>query len=177
MLKCSSSNISGAILGTAHGTFSSSVVQGIADITQAYPVTYNASSASNLNVSITDDPADGHSRLTFAVPGFYQISFTGQAQNANANVQDINLWIRYNGTNAPGTDTRYTVNSKHGTVNGNLCIRSIYVVKVLAAGDYIQYIISGSSTDLSLSPNAAGTSPVSPTGNSVTLAAYIIAPL
>jgi hypothetical protein len=177
MLKTVSTNVEANYFGTAHGVFSSTATQSITNTTESKPVTFNGAASSNHNISMTDDPADGHSRLTFAEPGFYMVCFEGQAANANANVQDMNIWIRYKGTDAQGFDSKYTVNPKHGTVPGALCIRSIFIIKVVAANDYLQFIIAGTSTDLSLAPLATGTNPTSPSGFSASLNAHIVAPL
>lgn len=158
--------------GGAQGYFGSyydTTTQSLASTTTAYPITVNSIDG-QLGVSITDDPLDGHSRLTFAYAGTYNIQYSIQFVNADTQIHDANVWLRKNGTDYAYSDSKYSIPNRHGSVDGNLIAAINYVVTV-AAGDYFQLIWNATNTNVSIATLPAGTAPVSPVIPSVILTA------
>lgn len=160
------SSISSGVGSTAYsGAFQDTTTQSIASVTTAYPITLN-----------TDDYVNGvtrgtpTSRIVFANAGLYNIQWSGQFQNTSVSLQDVRVWIRLNGTDVAGTTGYLSVPNSHGGTDGHMIAAWNYVLN-LAAGDYIEFYWSSTSTAVTLQPYAAGTSPVSPTAASVIVTA------
>ena len=59
-------------------------------------------------------------RLTIDHPGIYSITFSIQFSNTDSSIHDTNVWLRKNGGDVPASDSRFSVTSKHGSVDGNV---------------------------------------------------------
>jgi hypothetical protein len=83
--------------------------------------------------------------LTFARTGVYSITYSAQFTNTDSQIHDINVWLRKNDSGAsgdvPASDSKFSIISKHGNINGNVIGCVNYVLK-LAANDYLELIWS-----------------------------------
>ena len=119
-----------------------------------YDTTTQTATAVNTDYSITINNADpdsrgismvSGSRLTFARTGVYSITYSAQFTNTDSQIHDINVWLRKNDSGAsgdvPASDSKFSIISKHGNINGNVIGCVNYVLK-LAANDYLELIWS-----------------------------------
>jgi hypothetical protein len=126
----------------------------------AYFVTLNNTDPDSNGISVVSN-----SRVTFSQAGTYSLTFSIQFINTDTQIHDVNVWLRKNDSGStgdiPDSDTRLSVQNKHGSVNGASLMTVNFVLK-LAAADYIEMIWTTSNTQVSIDTLAAGTNPVSP---------------
>jgi len=165
-------NTGGRFLRTVCGSFYDTTSQ-TATANTATLMTLNSTDTPNTNgVSIVSG-----SRITVTYPGTYNLQFSIQADNANAAVQDMSIWLKQNGTDLVGSTGYLSCPAKHGSENGHGIYGWNYFV-TMAASDYIQLYWSVTSADLSIKYYAAGTSPTRPSTSSVVATmTFVSAPL
>jgi len=150
------SSISSGVGSTAYyGAFQDTTDQTIASTTTAYVVAIGTTDEAN-GVSITSG-----SRITYANAGTYSLNYSIQLENANTAVQDVDIWVRKNGSDLADTNSQFSVANKHGGTNGHLIAVCPYVF-TLAAGDYLEICWAATSTDVSIQTYPAQTSPTRP---------------
>lgn len=140
---------------TPYGAFQDSTDQTIASTTTAYPVTFNTTDFSN-GVSVVSN-----SRLTVKSYGIYNVQFSLQFVNTDSQIQDVDVWFSKNGTNLDNSNSRFSVPSKHGSIDGHLIAALNFWVE-LNANDYVEIVWSGTSTTLSIQQLPTQTSPTRP---------------
>lgn len=123
---------SGIHLTVPYGQFQSTVDQTAAAIDVAYAVTYT-----------TSDFLDGvtlssGSRLTVPSAGVYVVNFSIQLTNSTNAIQDVDIWLRKNGTDVPDTNSRFSIAACKGAGNPSHLIATTPIMVQLAANDYIQ---------------------------------------
>ncbi len=123
---------SGVQLRTPYGQFQSDVDQTALAVDTAYAVTYTQS-----------DFLDGvvlssGSRLTVPDSGIYNVTFSLQFKNTTNGAEDIDVWLRKNGTDIPATNSRFSIVARKATGNPSHLIATTSVMVDLAANDYIQ---------------------------------------
>ena len=119
-----------------------------------YDTTQQIATAANTDYSIginsTDPDSRGisivsGSRVTFSRAGVYSIIYSIQFTNSDTSIHDVNVWLRKNDSGAsgdvPASDSKFSIISKHGNINGNVIGCVNYVLK-LAANDYLELIWS-----------------------------------
>ena len=94
------------------------------------------------------------SRLTVTYAGDYNLMWSGQFTNTDSQLQDVDVWIRINGTDVVGSTGRISVPNKHGSVDGHVLPAWNYFL-TLNANDYVQLYWAVSSTAVSLQTSAA----------------------
>lgn len=145
--------------------------------------TTTANTATLMTLNSTDTTGtngvsiDSGSKITVEYPGVYNMQFSVQAQNANANTQDMSIWIKQNGTDLVGSTGFISIPASHGGTDGHGIYGWNYFIN-MAASDYIQLYWSTPSTDVSIRYYAAGTAPTRPSTSSVVLTmTFVSAPL
>ena len=138
-----------------YGAFQDSTDQSAASTTAAYAVTFNTTDYS-AGISIVSS-----SQITVQSAGVYNIQFSIQFANADSQIQDVDIWFRKNGTNVTASNSKFSVQEKHGSVNGHLIAALNYYIQ-LAAGDYVQLMWSTTDTQVTIEHLAAQTSPTRP---------------
>ena len=98
------------------------------------------------------------SKIQFQYAGLYNLQFSVQLENANVADQDVNIWLRINGTDVAGSNGRVSIASKHGGVNGHSITGWNFVLRV-GAGQYVEIIWSPSSADVTIPHYAATVGP------------------
>lgn len=146
--------------GVPYGAFQDTTDQSAASTTTAYPITLNTTDFSN-GVSVVSN-----SRITFATGGIYNIQFSIQFANDDAQIQDVDVWFRKNGTNLAGSNSKFSVQDKHGSVKGHLIASLNFYIQV-AANDYIELVWATTSTLVTIEHLATQTSPDRPSTPSV----------
>jgi len=97
-------------------------------------------------------------RITFAHTGIYNLQFSSQFQNTNAADKDVDIWLRLNGVDVPGSAGKVAVPSKHGAINGHIIVSWNYLLSVVA-GDYYELMWSTESAANVTMQFFAGASP------------------
>lgn len=141
--------------GVPYGAFQDSTDQSAASTTTAYAITLNTTDFSN-GVSVASN-----SRITFATGGIYNIQFSIQFANADSQIQDVDIWFRKNGTDITASNSKFSVQNKHGSVNGHL-IAALNFYAQVAANDYIEIMWATTNTSVTIEHIPAQTSPTRP---------------
>jgi len=123
---------SGIHLAFPYGQFQSNVDQTAAAIDVAYAVTYTASDFLD-GVTLSSG-----SRLTVPSAGVYVVSFSIQLTNNTNAIQDVDIWLRKNGTDVPDTNSRFSIAARKGAGNPSHLIAATPIMVQLAANDYIE---------------------------------------
>ena len=131
------------------GAFWSTQDQTAAAANTEYAVTLNSSDLANNGVSVVDN-----SKITFSYAGVYHFNASAQFSNSNAQIKDVNLWLKKNGTNIDDTDSKWSIVESHGAVNGH-AFGTVNFILNLNANDYIQLYWQTTSTDVSLQASPA----------------------
>lgn len=134
----------GVHLTFPYGQFSSVTDQTAAAIDQAYAVTYDQSDFLD-GITLSNS-----SRLTVPYEGIYNVMYSIQFQNTTNDVQDIDIWIRKNGTDIPATNSRFSIPARKSAGTASHLIATTPVMVELAANDYIELMWHVTSTSVSM---------------------------
>lgn len=157
---------SGIHITLPYGQFQSQSDQTAAAIDAAYAVTYDQSDFLD-GVTLSSG-----SRLTVPDAGVYVVSFSIQFKNTTNDIQDIDIWLRKNGTDIPDTNSRFSIPARKGSGNPSHLIAVTPVMVELAANDYIQIMWHVTDTGVSIEQYpavaySAGVTPAIPATPSV----------
>lgn len=147
------------------GSFWDTTDQSAANTTTAYAVTLNSSDANSDGVSVVSN-----SRITFAHAGVYNIQFSIQFNNSDSQAHDVDIWFRKNGNDIADSNSRYTIPSKHGAVDGHL-IAALNFVTQLAINDYIEIMWHTDNVAVTIEHLPAAATPTRPATPSVIVTA------
>jgi hypothetical protein len=142
------------------GSFWDETSQVAAAINTAYPILLRKVDLANRGVKIISD-----SRITVDHPGIYSFTFSIQFTNSDVQIHDVNVWLRKNDSGSsgdvPASDSRFSVISSHGGVDGNV-IGTVNFVLGLVAGDYIELMWMTSNVATYIHAEGASASPAHP---------------
>ena len=144
-------------------------------------VTQATASGTALNVvALADtDYSDGVSvatnKITYANGGVYAFEFDAQVENINTTTrQDIYFFLRKNGVDVVGSTTSASIVVQASSIAGKTLVTSTHMISV-SAGDYIELIWAGTSTDVRLQYTAASaTGIVRPSTASISVATWLL---
>jgi len=124
--------------------------------------TFGAANTPTVVAFSTVDSAYGFSlasnKVTITNAGTYNVQFSLQFANMDSQIHEVTVWLRKNGTDITGTGSKYAVVSSHGGVDGYLIAVANFFIDV-AASDYIELVVSTTSTQVYLERYTASTSP------------------
>ena len=157
---------SGIHITLPYGQFQSNVDQTAAAIDVAYAVTYTQSDFLD-GVTLSSG-----SRLTVPDAGVYTVNYSIQFKNTTNAVQDVDIWLRKNGTDIPDTNSRFSIAARKGAGNPSHLIATTPIMVELAANDYIQVMWHVTDTGVSIEhfpavTYSAGVTPAHPATPSV----------
>lgn len=157
---------SGVHLSFPYGQFQSQTDQTAAAIDVAYAITYDVSDFLD-GVTLSSG-----SRLTVPTEGVYTVSFSIQFKNTTNGTQDIDIWLRKNGTDIPDTNSRFSIVPRKGAGNPSHLIATTPIMVKLAANDYVQVMFHVTDVGVSIEHFPAvtavpGTTPAHPATPSV----------
>ena len=144
-----------------YGSFQDTTDQTVADITVAYPITFNTTDFTN-GVTLSNS-----SRLNVKAAGLYNIQFSIQLQNTTNATQDVDIWFRKNGTDIAASNSRFGLPQRKFLGDPSHTIGAMNFFADLAANDYIQLMWRASDVGVVIEHYAAGTSPTRPVTPSV----------
>jgi hypothetical protein len=96
----------GRYVSTPYNQLSSNQDQTAASVAVAYAITLNTDEFPN-GISVVSN-----SRITFAQQGVYNVAYSIQFKNTTNDQQDIDIWLRYNGTDIANSNSRFTIPSR-----------------------------------------------------------------
>lgn len=143
-----------------YGSFQDDTTQTAASTTVAYAMTFNTTDISR-DVSIVSG-----SRITVSRAGVYDLQFSAQFTNTDSAIQDVDIWLRKNGTDIALSRGSVSVPNRHGSVDGAVLPSWNYLMD-LANGDYLELMWRVSNTTVSLITLPTMTSPTRPAAASV----------
>lgn len=144
--------------------------QTAANTTTAYALNI-ASNAGASGITVNSS-----NQITFAYTGTYQLTYSIQFQNTDTGSgnDNVDIWIRKNGTDVTASNSIFNVPLQKGSTPGSLIAVTPYVLQ-LNAGDYIQIMWAVSNTTVSVVTTAAQTGPTIPQTPGVLVAVQQVA--
>lgn len=131
----------GRYISTPYNQLISNSDQSAGSVATAYAVTLD-----------TDEYPDGisiasSSHIVFAQPGIYNITYSIQLKNTNNDLETVDIWLRYNGTDIANSNTRFAVPARKSTGDPSYLVAvTPIMVDVTTANHYIQLMWRTSST-------------------------------
>lgn len=141
----------GKYLNTPHGAFSNSGTQSLTAGNTPYVVTLNTSDFA-LGMSLATN------KITVNQAGIYNVQFSLQFENTNVAIATTWAWLRKNGADIAGTASTWDIHGTHAGSNGYVLGVCNFFVE-LAANDYIELAVAGSTTGINIEAYASSTSP------------------
>lgn len=139
------------------GSFWDEITQTAAAANTPYAIKLRSVDLANRGVKIVSD-----TRITVDHPGIYSLTYSVQFTNSDSQIHDANIWLRKNDSGSsgdvPASDSRFSITSSHGGVNGNV-IGAVNYVLPLVATDYLELMWATSNTAVTILAEAAQTSP------------------
>mgnify|MGYP000075295844 CR=1 FL=1 len=117
------------------------------------------------------------SKIYVDTPGGYNVQYSLQLSNTSTSQPyEIAVWMRYNGSDLPNSNSVVTVPTKHSGVNGQIII-ALNIFVELKANDYVELMWHTNGSSVFLETIPAGTAPVTPVSPSAILTvSYLSAP-
>jgi len=123
----------GRYISTAYNQIISNTDQVAAALDVAYAVTYDTTDFPN-GITVTNN-----SRITFAESGIYTITYSIQFENSNNDTESVDIWLRYEGTDIAGTNSRFGMPPRKSSGDPSTLIAVTPItVDIENDGDYIQ---------------------------------------
>jgi hypothetical protein len=148
----------------AYGSFRDTTTQQVESINTPKAMTFNRITPGVNGVSAKDISVELDSRITVTRTGAYSIHFSAQVTKIETGNGTMDIWLRRNGADVPISISRITVMPSLRHV-----ATSSFIID-LTADDYVEIMYSTADLATHISPIAAQTSPVRPTGPSITVA-------
>ena len=161
----------GKYLSFPYGSFYDTTTQTVVSTTTAYPVTINTSAFTS-GVSITSS-----SRITFAIPGYYNVQFSVQLANYDNASQDVDMWFRQNGTDIAYSNSRFGLPPRKSVGDPSHLIQTVNLFVDANATDYVELVWCSSNVNTKIEAYVAGTSPTRPAVPSVIVTAQFVSAL
>ena len=137
-----------------YGSLSDSTIQTIADIAVAYPITFDTNEELYL---VTHSTSVNPSRITLDEAGTYFISYTAVFDITGGANDQLEIWLRVDGTNVPRSNSVFSISA--AVTEGVGACTYIYT---FTAGQYFELVMRGDTTAVQLLSRAAGTTPTRP---------------
>jgi hypothetical protein len=146
--------------GVPYGAFQDDTDQSATTTVNAYAMSFSTTDFSN-GVSVVNN-----SQIKVTSPGVYNLQFSAQFANDDSQVQDVDVWFRKNGTNIANSNSRFSIDSKHGSIKGHLIAALNFFVD-LDANDYIEIMWATTSIAVILEHLPTASTPTRPATPSV----------
>jgi hypothetical protein len=146
----------GKFLNLPYGAFQDSTDQTAANTTTAYAVTFNTTDFTN-GVTLSNS-----SRLNVAQAGIYNLQFSIQFKNTTNDGQDVDVWLRKNGTNIANSNSRFHPPARKSGGDPSHLIAALNLFVSLAANDYVEIMWRPTDVGVSLEHFATSSSPTRP---------------
>jgi len=157
-----------------YGMFQDTTDQSATTTASEFLTAYNTTDYSNgVYVSNT-------SRVNVRNAGLYAVQYSLQFKNTTNDGEDIDIWLKKNGTNLTGTNSKFHISARKSNNDPSHLIAVTTLLVDLAANDYIE--IAFHVTDIGVSMEhfnavtASGTTPAIPATPSAILTVQYVAP-
>lgn len=98
------------------------------------------------------------STITDITAGIYNVQFSLQMANSDTQIQEIEIWLRKNGSDIAGTASKYSIPAKHGSIDGySVPVANFFID--FTTSDTLELWGAVTSTNLYIEAYAAQTSP------------------
>ena len=135
----------GRYVSTPYNQLTSDQDQTAASVAVAYALTLNGDEFPN-GISVVSN-----SRITFAQQGIYNVSYSIQFKNTTNDQQDIDVWVRYNGTDIANSNSRFTIPARKSSGNpSHLIATTPIVVDIPADNGYVEIMWRVENTGVSI---------------------------
>jgi hypothetical protein len=146
----------GKFLNLPYGAFQDSTDQTAANTTTAYAITFDTTDFTN-GVTLSNS-----SRLNVAQAGIYNLQFSIQFKNTTNDGQDVDVWLRKNGTNIANSNSRFHPPARKSGGDPSHLIAALNFFVSLAASDYVEIMWRPTDVGVSLEHFATSSSPTRP---------------
>jgi hypothetical protein len=159
-----------------YGAFQDSTDQAATTLSDAYIMSFDTTDLSN-GVYLSNS-----NRINVRNTGTYAVQYSVQAKNTTNDTQNLNIWLRKNGTDITGSNSRFGMPPRKSSGDPSHVIAVTTFFLDLAANDYVQVAWHPSDLGVSLEHYAAvsavaGTTPAIPATPSVIVTVQYIAPM
>lgn len=143
-------------IGLDYASISDTTDQTIAAINTAYPIKFNTVDVAH-GITVESDGTNP-TRITASQAGLYMVSVSNQYTSSNSSAQNIQTWLRQNGTDVANSNSYLTIAN-----NGATAIFATSYIVSMQASDYLQIMWASDSTNVSINNiPATGYSPAAP---------------
>jgi hypothetical protein len=138
-----------------YGAFQDTTDQSIATVTATANITLNTT-----DYSLGTSLVDGY-KVKVDYSGLYNVQFSIQFANDDSQIQDVDVWFKKNGSDVAGSNSKFSIDSKHGSVKGHVIAALNFNIE-LAKDDYVSLAWATSSVLVTVEHLAAQTTPTRP---------------
>jgi hypothetical protein len=146
--------------GVTAGTYIVSQTTGTDGSTGTYVV------SASQTVASTTITGTCKSKIVADKAGVYNVQFSVQFVNTDAQIHDADIWMRKNGADVADSNSQFSIPNQHGGVDGHL-IAALNLFIDLAANEYVELMWRTANTATTIQYIAAQTAPVRPATPSV----------
>lgn len=149
----------GRYISTPYNQLTSSTDQTAASVANAYAVTYDTEVYPD-GISVVSN-----SRITFAQPGIYAITFSIQFKNTNNDLETIDIWFRQDGTDIANSNTRFAIPARKSTGDPSYLVAVTPItVDIPTANGYVEIMwrVSNTAVTIEALPAVAASPGVTP---------------
>ena len=98
------------------------------------------------------------SRIYFTHTAVYNLQFSVQLKNSDTVLQDVDIWLRLNGVDVPGSNGKLSIQNKHGGVDGHDIKGWNYFLNV-STDQYVEIVWCPTSANVTIPHVAASAGP------------------
>ena len=139
-----------------YGAWQDNQTQSAAATSTGYPMIYRTIDFEN-GVSVVSDGTN-LTRILFTKNAVYNLQFSAQLQNTYTDEEDVNIWLRKNGSDVAGSTGLVSVPRFRTGNNGHTIASWNYYIQA-NAGDFYQLMWSVSRLTVTLQAYSAGSPP------------------
>ena len=135
----------GRWVSTPYNQLISNTDQTAASVANAYAVTYDVENYPG-GISVASS-----SHIVFAQPGIYNITYSIQLKNTNNDLETVDIWLRLNGTDIAGSNTRFAVPARKSTGDPSYLVAvTPIMVDIETANYYVEIMWRVSNTAVTI---------------------------
>jgi len=138
-----------------YGAFQDTTDQTLATVTATGDVTLNTT-----DYTLGTSLVDGY-KIKVDYSGLYNLQFSLQFANSDTQIQDVDVWIRKNGSDVAGSNSKFSIPNSHGGTDGHLIAALNFYIE-LAKNDYVHVAWATSSTLVNIEHLATQSTPTRP---------------
>lgn len=138
-----------------YGAFQDTTDQTIATTTATANISLNTT-----DYTLGTSLVDGY-KIKVDYSGLYNLQFSLQFANSDVQIQDVDVWIRKNGSDVAGSNSKFSIPNSHGGTDGHLIAALNFYIE-LAKNDYVHVAWATSSTNVTIEHLATQSTPTRP---------------